>query len=640
MKDKNLVILKFLGSQDDWVTSFSMSSLLNISVRSIKNYIHNINHNIPDLIASSREGFMITDKKRLTQILTENKSTYVPQNSEDRKNYVLRKLLLESKKIALDKLVDDLFISHATLNNELARLKSDLVTFDLVLKTKNNLVFIEGSADNKKKLISKLIYDDSQNSFLSIKLMQEYLQGYDLMQLKNIVLTSLREHKYFMDDFSLLSLVMHIAITMERKNISGIASNDLPIDWEHLIDNHIREIIKSIIEQIYIEFAINFSSNEIYHFALLIMTRAISDSINDVNMNQLGEFVGDDIVALVSLMQEKVKETYNISIINKDFTIRFSLHLKNLLMRLEHKLILKNPQMLYIKNAYPFIYDVSVFLANIIKEEKGYLLSEDEISYFTLHLGALIEERKVIKHDVRAVLVNPQYFSKSTSIADKLSIVFEDNLLITGIVSEYGELETYSNYDMIITTIPYEPFFNKPIVRISTYFAYKDILAISKKIEEVLKERIKTKVESRLKFIFKEELFFVDPKMRNQNDVINSLADALNAHEYVDDSFKKKMFERELVSSSAYANIAMPHPLEMCARHSAIAVSIHPNPIIWNDSKVNIVFMIAINAHDSLFFKDIFDFITEVLSEDKKLKSILELDTYDDFIAKLVSFAK
>ena len=86
--------------------------------------------------------------------------------------------------------------------------------------------------------------------------------------------------------------------------------------------------------------------------------------------------------------------------------------------------------------------------------------------------------------------------------------------------------------------------------------------------------------------------------------------------------------------------IAMPHPLEMCALNSAIAVSIHPNAITWNNNKVNIIFMLAINIRDSLFLKDIFDFIIEVISEEKKLKTILEVKTYDDFIATLVSFAK
>lgn len=432
-----------------------------------------------------------------------------------------------------------------------------------------------------KKLVSKLIYEDSKDSFLSINLMQSYLPHFDLTIVKQIVSDKLREHHYFMDDFSLLNLVLQIAITVERKLIRKTGKEVTGTDsWKSLVNAHIQEIVMDITEHIERQFGMEFVDGEIYDFALLIMARAISNSINDINMDQLSEFVEEDIIRLVSLIQTRTKETYNITIIRQDFTVRFALHIKNLLVRLKHNIVLCNPQVLDIKNSYPFIYDVSVFIANIITQEEGYMLTEDEILYIALHLGVLIEERKAIKHEVRAILVNPQYLNKSVDIANRLSSIFEDNLLITEIVSTQHELEAYSDYDLVITTIPFEVYPGKPYVQISAYLTNKDILSVSKKIEEVLKDRIKAKVKSKLEVMFKEELFFVDESFKDQNDAINVMADVLEKQGIVDSSFKEKLFERERVSSSAYMNIAMPHPLEMCARNSAIAVSIHPNAIM------------------------------------------------------------
>jgi lichenan operon transcriptional antiterminator len=641
MRDKELTILKFLSTQDSWVTSFSMSAFLDISVRTIKSYISNINSEIPNLIESSRKGYIVRNKKLLANVINSVKASCSPQTVEDRKKYILRKLLLETDMYDLDNLAIELFISPVTLTNELQKLRMELADFELTIKTKNNLAFIDGQETNKKKLISKLIYEDSKDSFLSIKMMQSYLPHFDLTIVKQIVSDKLRKHHYFMDDFSLLNLVLHIAITMERKLIQKTVVEDAGTgNWESLVNAHIQEMVVDITGQVEKQFGVEFVDGEIYDFALLIKTRAISDSINDINMDQLSEFVGEDIIRLVSLIQTRTKETYNITIMRQDFTVRFALHIKNLLIRLKHNIVLRNPQMLDIKNSYPFIYDVSVFIANIITQEKGYVLTENEISYIALHLGVLIEERKVIKHEVRAILVNPQYLIKSMDIVNRLSSVFENNLLITEIVSAQHELEAYSDYDLIITTTPFEVYPGKPYVQISAYLTNKDILSVSKKIEEVLKDRIKVKVKSKLEMMFKEELFFVGESFKNQNDAINVMADALEKQGIVDSSFKKKLFERERVSSSAYMNIAMPHPLEMCALNSAIAVSIHPNAITWNNNKVNIIFMLAINIRDSLFLKDIFDFIIEVISEEKKLKTILEVKTYDDFIATLVSFAK
>jgi lichenan operon transcriptional antiterminator len=279
-------------------------------------------------------------------------------------------------------------------------------------------------------------------------------------------------------------------------------------------------------------------------------------------------------------------------------------------------------------------------MACIITQETGYILSEDEISYIALHLGGLIEENNNIKDKLKAILLNPQYAYNSVDLLERINRIFYDNLLITGIVSLEDELEDYSDYDLIITTTPLASFADTSFVQISRNLNNNDISAVYGKIADILKTRIKMKVEAKLKHIFREELFYVDRGFKDQNDAITVMANDLMERGYVDANFKEKLFQREKVSSSAYTNIAMPHPLEMCAFTSVVGVSLHPHSIIWNNTRVNIVFLLAINTRDRLFFKDIFDFITEIISDEHNLKIILEAKTFDKFINILVSFAR
>lgn len=641
MKEKERIILKFLSSQDTWVTSFSISALSGLSVRSVKTYIADVNAAHPGLVSSSRRGFWAQDKKRLAEALKSTKAgAHLPQTAEDRKNYILRKLLLEQEHYDLDLLAGELSISPVTLLNELPRLKGDLAEYELAIKTKNNRAAIAGPEANKKKMISKLIYEDAQDSFLSIKLMQGYMPHYDLTHVRSIVFTALREHQYFMDDFSLLNLVLHIAITMERHRWDQTILEDEASGPKTLVNAHIRAIMADIAAQLQHSFQISLSQREIYDFSLLMMTRVMQDFAGEIRPEELHQVVGERVTRLVSLMQQETGKMFNITITNPDFTVRFSLHIKNLLIRLENSIRLRNPQMSEIKNTYPFIYDVSVYLASILTRETGFPVSEDEISYIALHLGVLIEERKVIKNEVRAILLNPQYFYNSLDLAEKCAQIFENNLLITGLVCAEDELDTYSDYDLIISTIPLAAFTGRPFVQISGHLANKDILTVSNKIDEILKARIKGRVEAKIKLMFREELFYAGREFKGRDDALNTMADDLAAMGFVDPGFKQKLFERERVSSSAYANIAMPHPLEMCAFTSAIGVSLHPGGLPWNHTKVNIVFLLAINIRDRLFFKDIFDFITEVISDDRSLMMLLEAKTYDEFVDILVSFAK
>lgn len=642
MKEKEQIVLKFLSSQESWVTSFSISAYLNISVRTVKSYVRDINTQFPGLIESSRNGFRISNNQLLSEALNTSKANEVPQTMEDRRKYILRKLLLEEKSFGMDALAEELCISSATLFNELPKLKEELGDYELVFKTKHSNATILGEEANKKRLLSKLIYEDTEGEFLSIRQMQRYLPSFDLSVVREFIAESLSEHHYFIDDFSLLNLVLHIGIILERNGILERQVEERARSWEPLIKSHIHEIAFDITKKIGNYFKVTFQKGEVYDLALLIMTRAISEQVNELDSLQLSDIVSSDVLDLVSLMQRKTKETYGISITNPDFTMRFSLHIQNMLLRLEHNIILRNPQMKDIKNMYPFIYDVAVFISDILLKEYGYLLSEDEIAYIALHLGVLIEERKVIKHDVRAILLNPQYFYKSVDMVTRFSTVFEEGLMITNIVSREEELEEYNDneYDMVISTIALQNITDKPWVHISSYLNNKDIFVISKKIEDVLKARVKSKVESKLKTMFRESLFFFNRRFDNNFDAISEMSDSLEIEGCVDSEFKVKLYEREKVSPSSFLNIAMPHPLEMCALKSGIAVSIHPSPLDWNGNKVNIIFMLAIHIEDNLFFKDIFDFITEVISEEKRLKKILECKTFDEFIETLVGFAR
>jgi lichenan operon transcriptional antiterminator len=630
-------------TQDAWLTSFSISSLLGISIRSVKSYISDINAAYPELVVSSHRGFLVKDKKRLTGILQTAKSGGLRQQGiEDRKKYILQKLLLDQEQYDFDLFTDDLAISPVTLMKELSGLNGELSEYELSLKTKNNMVSITGRETDKKKMISRLIYEDARESFLSIKLIENYLPRYDLAEVRKIIFSCLRKHHYFMDDFSMMNLILHIAITLERHRFcKAPAHTDKGREAPKIFVNaHIQAIMTNIAESLYEKFDMKFTTQETNDFSLLVMSSVIKDSADKMQAGALEETAGEGVIRLVKMMQEKAEEWFNISLADPGFTVRLALHIKNLLTRLENNIRLRNPQTSMIKNTYPFIYDVSVYMACIITRETGCILSEDEISYIALHLGVLIEENNNIKDKLRVILLNPRYFYNSMKLAERIGRIFDDNLLITGIVSLEDELADYSGYDLIITTIPLASFTYTSFVQISRNLNNNDISVVYGKIADILKMRIKMKVEAKLKHIFREELFYVSRGFKDQNDAITVMADDLAERGYVDANFKEKLFHREKVSSSAYSNIAMPHPLEMCAFTSVVGVSLHPHGITWNNTRVNIVFLLAINTRDRLFFKDIFDFITEIISDEHNLKIILEAKTFDKFIDILVSFAK
>jgi len=636
MQEKEIQVLNYLKNQTEWCTAANISVNLNYSIRSVKTYISNINANYPELILSSREGFLVRDKERLYSLLNAS-AGHIPQTAQSRQAYILKMLLLRQETKDLNELAEELCISPVTLTNEISKIKGELMKFDLVFKTKNNRAYIDGPEKNKKKMISHLIYSETKDNFSSLDLIQTYLPNFDMKIIKHIITDKLLSNHYFIDDFSLTNFILHVGITMERslENPSPKEQNDTSRSIPS--DSPIHKLLGEICDNLEKYFPVRFTGSDFNNLALILRTRIVHENINQLEPSRLKEIVGADICDLMELIQNKVRNVFYVNLNNQDFIIRFSLHLYNMIIRLENNIHLRNPQLLSIKNTYPYIYDVSVFIANLITKVKGFILSEDEIAYISLHIGVLIEEQKALRDKVKVLVLCPQYYSTHLRLVKKIHTVFEDSIILTGVITSPDELGLFADYEFIISTIPVNTCLSVPVARINNYFDNKDISNIVNVLEDIKKARVKATLENKLKFIFKKELFFYDPDFKDQKDALDFLSEALYKTGHVDLTFREKLYEREKISSSAYTNIAMPHPLEMCSFSTAIAVSIHPAAIDWNRNKVNVVFMLAINEEDRILFRDIFDLVTEIISGNKSFQSLLSTKTYDEFINLLIS---
>lgn len=632
MRQLHRDLIVFLNQKQTWTTSKSLASSFDVSVRTIKSMIKTINTYYPELIQSSNDGYRLIETTRLHEALQNNSSA--PQTQDERRKQIFKTLLLAKEEVCLVTLADQLAISPSTLTNEINKLKLDLAEYELHFSIKKDSISIEGYEKNKKKMFSKFIYEETKERFLSLESMRVYLPHFDLYQLRTIIVDTLDQFHYFVDEFSILNFVLHVAIILERPE-------DIKRDFyqEHypMFPPHIQDIIEAVSSQIAKQFGCTLSEVECADLSLLLMTRIIKAETFQHDSNLLNDVIPNHVKSLVQTIQSRTLAAYNIDMSNEAFTFRFSLHIKNLLTRLENHVLLRNPQMSSIKNMYPFIYDISVFISNIIMSATQSVISEDEMAYIALHVGVLIEEIQQKQQKVRAILINPTYFSQEDRFARRIQEAFPQTIIITEVVPSFEAITSHHNDDLILSTIPVHQLCETKIVLISPFLSQQDISAIALEIDVLFKKRLTHKIHSKLNALFHEELFFISPQA-SQEDMIETLGDALIKYDYVDDNFKQKIYERESLSPSAYADIAMPHPIEMCAKHSAIAISIHADGLLWNQSKVKIVFMLAIHKEDHLLFRDIFSFITDVIVHSEQLDKLSQAQDYHHFIQTLLSF--
>ena len=178
------------------------------------------------------------------------------------------------------------------------------------------------------------------------------------------------------------NVILMLAIAMDRQRQQfPYTEADRHSQEQENIPAHVEEISVQILSELEEAFGISFTEYEHYNLALLLSIRLLKEGAEEQDSKKLKERITEPVGRLMEKIQSEVRRMFYINLNDEDFYVRFSLHLQNMLIRLENEIELRNPQTVSIKNTAPFIYDVSVFIANIIQKDYGFTLSEDEIAY-------------------------------------------------------------------------------------------------------------------------------------------------------------------------------------------------------------------------------------------------------------------
>lgn len=633
--EKKYEILKYLLEQAHPVSSNVIQEVFGISRRSVINYTKQLNEEFGNIIKSSNLGYEIINKKKASTIFHDIMDISLFDSYEKRSKYILEKLLLNKEDVTIDDFINDLYISESTFNKDLARLRSELKNSGLYINTKNGRLFIVGEVKKKHKYLLSLLNKELEDSMFSITSLQDFFEIADIQKIRAIILKNLQKYDYKLDDYSILNYILHLAICIETSHsnipISYSRSVDLPFD------THFQKIIVSIYEDLKIEYPnSNFTLDQIFDASVLMSTRATSSKTTNLTLDEIDNYVGKEIKDLLITIIHNVYSNYGIDLNNDDFIIRFAFHVKNLLIRLHENMQLSSNNFISIKNDYPFLYMIAVYISSLISQTAHCDLPENEISYIALHLGVLMEiERQNIQH-VNCEIVIYDYHDLGKNIFEKISANV-NNIYLTNIVSSYEDVD--ESTDLILTTLEINLAIHIRQIHINVLPTKKDIEHVANAVREIQEELQEKEFAKKIKRFFKEELMFFNIDFSSGNHAISYICDEMERLGYVNSDFKEDIYKHEKELPTEYNNIAIPHPLSDSDVHinkSAIAVWINKKPIRWVNNDVNFIFMISLRPEDRSLFLDLFNVISTSMTNKKIMEEMLNCNDFSNFIRLLL----
>lgn len=603
----------------------------------MKNYIGEINYFENNLIEGSRKGYVI-QRERGRELLSGQPAS-LPETPGERVNYIITELLTGDSEdgagIDLYDISEEIFVSYETLKKDMVKVRKKLKEYGLYANVSGQWVALEGRELDKRRLLSSILYEEFNKNIMSLELVQKAFPDYDLELLRDIILSECKRYHYFVNDYAMVNLILDVVISMDR--IRKNCTFRTHVAGKHSYGIRETELSGRIADRIEETFAIRFTELEMEELTSLLISHLMKADYDTLNRENIREFVGADCMKIVQGILDYLNENYFIDTENDEFVVKFTIHIHNLLRRMENDYSTKNPLTEHIKNSCPLIFECAVGVANCLGQMTGRRIDEDEIAYIALHIGGNLETWEKQKDKLGCILLSPQYYDMADIMMEKIAESFSDELVVKAVTTKPSELEQVKKEELVISTMAIEAEQGGHVVQVNPFLHERDIAAIRKKIGELKQIRKMNRLREMLLQITSPELFCKNGDMANQEQALSYMVRALEHNGYVDDGFMDEVKDREAHSSTAFGRLAVPHSLKMEANRTGMYILLSDKPIVWGEHMVNVVLLFAINRQDRELFHEIFDNLIVLLLEYHSLEKVLESGSYEEFIEAILT---
>lgn len=655
-ENKNKLVLMLLESKGP-VTLKTIASKLNVSEKTVRNYLNELQNNFDktgiSLVKKPGVGIYLNIDDKRKSAFKENFSleSNTPYSTEYRQKYILKTLFKNRYTYTIQLLADDLYCSKNTIINDLKYVEKWLKNHGLNLKKKQSQgLWIEGDENTFRNSMMSLFSEispglsqDSKTSesnmgkkldyridTVNYKRIREFFPNFDIIKVQNIIQKSEERLGYCFTDQAFINLIVHIAITLER------AKFNKKIDMEHDYFKNIKinkeyEIAKWVVNELNREFDLKIPEEESSYICLHMLGAKIQHNIYPGNLNEIISSKKEINVEIAREIINLVSDILDVDLRNDKLLLaNLSIHLRTTIIRLKYNLQLRNPLLKKIKNEYLSIFGATYSCSIIFEKRLGIAINEDEIGYICLHIAAAIER---LNDKIKVVVICSSGVGTSQIIATRLKKNFPQ-MDVTGILPlRYLTDDIIDNNDLIVSTVPME-IQNKKIIYTGTFLDETDIEKIKNHIEGAIHSYGQIQ-NSSFQNIISYDYCFIDDGSSSYLDTIKKYADIMEKNNIGKAGFSANILSREQISSTIIGKgIAIPHSNEKFVLSPKICIIKLNTPVVWKDEYIDLIFILALKFKNinntKLFFKNFYS-----LLDDENLISQIKRSTSKE---KILSF--
>lgn len=636
-QDKMKELIYVLKNSTTWISSVSLSKMIGVSERTIRNYINELNQGDSYEVVSSKNGYQL-------------KEIGIPQTPMDdlmdeRSNFVLSNLFSNPSGCSIFDLAEELCVSESTiLNSVLPKVKKLLATFHIQIKSHDYLYSLIGSEQDKRKLIGYIASHNIYGYFSSTNTLRKLFPSFNIDEVLQNLFELCQESNLFLNNYSLNNLLVHILIIIIRlESKHSLSSSQEQIDADTMIMHfHQKDKILQLANDISAFFSSTYGSTipleDFKQIVILIALSVERYDDNELDFETLSTFIDQQFLDHILQIADEMCQRYELKKFDPDFLLQFCLHMYNVYQRSTYHISYPNPIANQIKKDYAPIYDMAVFFAHRFSLLYHMEINDDEIAFIAFHIGAYLERDKEKKGTIRCIIIVENYHNFANNMVNELETTFQEEMTIVNVMSLNRYMMMKPDCELLLTTI--QLLDQHPhTVLINPILTKQNMRQIWKELEEIEEEKKTLHAKVFLQRMLRPELYIRNIQQSDETSYIEYMGKLCLKHHYVQADFIKDVLVRESVSSTAFTDcLAVPHAINQYADSSFICVLHNDTAIPWGKHQVNFVLMIGVAEADMKYFNDAFHLIIDSYSSMDKTIQLLHTTSFQEFKKTLISF--
>ena len=373
-----------------------------VSMRTVRDHIRRANDSMAPAalvrFSRSRNGYVceINDQAAFDHWMLRARSVAQADpgaSTSNRAAYLLNDLLMRNDWITLDDLAGILFVSRATISNDLKRIEPELAKRGLTIEKRPHYgIRVAGSEMARRLCLAGVVVRElAANSGEEADSLEHRLEPL-MSSLSTTVDQVLCDEKFSINSFSFQNLLVHLGISLMRIQDENYVPLDstLPAD---IAGTREYEVAKKIAVAIEADHGCTLPACEVAYIAIHLAGKRVLGAGSSSDSERIA--ISDETFEIVSRMLDVVWQSFRFDFRN-DVELRMNLarHIMPLSVRLTYNLHLDNPILHDIKKRYPLAYSMATDASVVLAEEYGVMPSEAERGYIALAFALALERQK------------------------------------------------------------------------------------------------------------------------------------------------------------------------------------------------------------------------------------------------------